>query len=119
MLYGPCRAKPGAFRRFAPRLKRKARAGRPGFFWNVKPAYQAAGLNSFDALALIGSAVSAATFWLSSASCLVWAVKVSNCVLACEAQSSIASVGDFTLNSCCAKSRFAVEIGRASCRERV
>ena len=43
---------------------------------------QAAGLNSFDALALIGSAASVATFWASSASSLLWAVKVSNCFLA-------------------------------------
>ena len=43
---------------------------------------QAAGLNSFDALALIGSTVSVATFWDNSASSLVWAVKASNCFLA-------------------------------------
>ena len=42
--------------------KQKARASRPGFFWNAKRAYQAAGLNSFDALALIGSTVSVAIF---------------------------------------------------------
>src|ERR1700687_706762 len=43
---------------------------------------QAAGLNSFDALALIGSTVSVATFWVNSASSLAWAVKASNCFLA-------------------------------------
>src|ERR1700738_930591 len=71
-------------------------------------AYQAAGLNSFDALALIGSTVSVATFWLNSASCLAWAVNVSYCFLTCEVHSSIASEGDFTPISSCAKSRFAV-----------
>jgi hypothetical protein len=53
--------------RCVPGLWRGAQNKKPGlaaraFFWSVKPAYQAAGLNSFDALALIGSAVSAATF---------------------------------------------------------
>jgi hypothetical protein len=81
--------------------KRKARAC-PGFSWReIASAYsakivtgfairirakmeadQAAGLNSFDALALIGSTVSVATFWVSSASSLDWAVKASNCLRA-------------------------------------
>ena len=34
---------------------------------------QAAGLNSFDALLLIGSMVSEAIFWLSSPNSLAWA----------------------------------------------
>ena len=45
-------------------------------------ADQAAGLNSFDALALIGSTVSVATFWLNSASSLAWAVRASYCLRA-------------------------------------
>jgi hypothetical protein len=59
--------------------KQKARAHRPGFFLEID---QAAGLNSFEALALIGSTVSVATFWVNSASCLAWAVNVSNCLRA-------------------------------------
>src|SRR5258707_5225939 len=43
---------------------------------------QAAGLNSFEALALIGSTVSVATLWLNSASSLAWAVKASYCLRA-------------------------------------
>src|SRR5471030_2650068 len=70
-------------------------------------ADQAAGLNSFDALVLIGSTVSVATFWVNWASSLVLAVKVSNCFLACEVHSSIASDGDFTPISSCAKSSVA------------
>jgi hypothetical protein len=34
----------------------------PGLFWDTRMIDQTADLNSFDALALIGSAVSAATF---------------------------------------------------------
>ena len=66
---------------------------------------QAAGLNNLVALALMGSTVSVATRWVSSASALVLAVKVSNCLRACEVHSSIASEGDFTPNRDCAKSR--------------
>src|SRR5260370_27213938 len=43
---------------------------------------QAAGLNSFDALGLIGSTVSVATFLLHSASCFAWAVTGSYCFFA-------------------------------------
>ena len=43
---------------------------------------QAADLNTFDALALIGSTVSVATFWLNSASSLAWTVNASNCLRA-------------------------------------
>src|ERR1700722_910514 len=105
--------------------KQKARAGGPGFFWNgnaysaklntgfsntirAKVLDQAAGLNSLVALALIGSTVSVATRWLNSASSFVLAVKVSNCLRACAVHSSSTSEGDFTPNSECAKSRFAV-----------
>ena len=54
----------------------KARGHRPGFFSAQKhvtaaTAYQAAGLNSFEALFLIGSTVSVATFWVSSVSSLL------------------------------------------------
>src|SRR5665647_1747311 len=69
---------------------------------------QAAGLNSFDALALIGSTVSVATFWLNSASCLAWAVMASNCFLAWDVHSSTASEGDLMLSNSCAKSSVAV-----------
>src|SRR5450631_604928 len=95
----------------ARRQKNRSPGWRPGLFWyrEYSPA-QAAGLNSFDALALIGSAVSVAIFWLNSASSLVCAVKVSNCFLACALHSSIASEGDFTPISPCAKSRFAVVV---------
>src|SRR6476619_4114482 len=51
---------------------------RPGFFWNEFD--RAAGLTSFDALALIGSTFCVATFWLNSASSLAWAVYASNCL---------------------------------------
>jgi hypothetical protein len=52
--------------------KTKARAGGPGFFGSKECGFdQAAGLNSFDALALIGSTVSVAIFWVSSASSLL------------------------------------------------
>src|SRR6202453_4187621 len=89
----------------------------PGLFWNAnarssdrKPRdnAQAAGLNSLLALALIGSTVSAEPRWVNSASSLAFAVKVSNCLRAWEVHSSMASEGDFTPNSDCAKSRFAV-----------
>ena len=91
--------------------KQKARADRPGFFLerergpHIRRFYrfagkedvpQAAGLNSFDALALIGSTVSVATFWVNSASSLLWAVNASNCFRECEVHSSIASEGDLT-----------------------
>jgi len=95
----------------APPTTKKARAGRPGFFCTQecervfpqkhalglgprvdtgfairmranRMVSQAAGLNSFDALALIGSTVSVATFWVNSASSLVWAVNASNCLRA-------------------------------------
>jgi hypothetical protein len=62
--------------------KQKARAHRPGFSEAKMRPDQAAGLNSFDALALIGSTVSVATFWLNSASSLAWAVKASYCLRA-------------------------------------
>ena len=68
------------------------------------PGAQAAGLTSFEAEALIGSTVSVATFWPSSASSLAWAENVSNCFLACEVHSSIAAAGVFTPNSSWAKS---------------
>src|ERR1700744_4321956 len=71
---------------------------------------QAAGLNIFEALALIGSELSVATFWVSSASSLVWAVNASNCLRACEDHSSAASAGDFTPIKACAKSRFEVAL---------
>src|ERR1700730_9089612 len=87
--------------------KAKSPGGRPGFFSN-RWLDQAAGLNSFDALVLIGSTVSVATFWLNSASCLAWAASVSYCFLACEVHSSNASEGDLTPNSSCAKSSEAV-----------
>src|SRR6202012_756658 len=67
----------------------------------------AAGLKIFEAPDLIGSALSLATFLLSSASSLVWAVKASNCLRACEVHSSIASEGDLTPTRACAKSRLA------------
>jgi len=55
-----------------PAAKQKARANGRAFFWEAKRLLdQAAGLNNFDALALIGSTVSVATFWESSASSLV------------------------------------------------
>src|SRR6266702_3871293 len=65
------------------RQKQKARAYRPGFSKDQRTLPdQAAGLNSFDALALIGSTVSVATFWLNSASSLAWAVRASYCLRA-------------------------------------
>src|ERR1700683_399149 len=82
--------------------------GRCGRHWDAGMVDQAAGLNSFDALALIGSTVSAATFWLNSASSLAWAVTASYCFLACEVHRSIASHGDLTPSSSCAKSSDAV-----------
>src|SRR5665213_994882 len=86
----------------------KSPGGAPGLFLVRGIVDQAAaGLNSFDALALIGSAVSEATRCDNSASSLVWAVNASNCFLACEVHSSIASEGDFTATSAWAKSRFA------------
>src|SRR5580704_10121237 len=90
------------------RAQQKARAYGPGFFRQCERLDQAAGWNSFDALVLIGSAVSVATFLASSASSLALAVKVSNCDLACEDHSSIASEGDLTPISAWAKSRLAV-----------
>ena len=53
-----------------PPSNEKARA-QPGLFSDTRMIDQTADLNSFDALALIGSAVSAATFWDSSASSLL------------------------------------------------
>src|SRR6478609_1595945 len=73
----------------------------------ISPPGQAAGLKIFEALVLIGSALSAATFWVSSASCRVCAVKASNWLRACEVHSSSASEGDLTPTSACAKSRLA------------
>src|ERR1700722_7158345 len=93
---------------FRPPAKTKSPGWRPGFFWDAGMVDQAAGLNSFDALALIGSTVSAATFWLNSASSLAWAVTASYCFLACEVHSSIASEGDLTPSNSCAKSSVAV-----------
>src|ERR1700744_1103432 len=82
---------------------------KPGLFccWSLLPNQAAAGLKILEAPDLIGSALSLATFWLSSASSLVWAVKVSNCLRACEVHSSIASEGDLTPTRACAKSRLA------------
>ena len=66
----------------------EARATGPGFVNRASPATrpeavveggvvaQAAGLKIFDALDLIGSAVSVAIFWVSSPSSLAWAVRV-------------------------------------------
>src|SRR6186997_2193569 len=73
-------------------------------FRNQYRGDQAAGLYSFEAEALIGSTVSVATVWPSSASSLACAVKVSYCFLACEVHSSMAAAGVFTPNSSCAKS---------------
>lgn len=56
---------------FSRHTSKKPELAARAFFWNAKRTCQAAGLNSFDALVFIGSAVSAATFWLSSASCLL------------------------------------------------
>jgi len=50
--------------------QQKARACRPGLF-GTRTLDHAAGLNSFDALVLIGSTVSVATFCESSASSLL------------------------------------------------
>ena len=47
---------------------------------DVPPLHQAAGLNSFEALLLIGSMVSEAIFWLSSPNSLAWAAYVSACL---------------------------------------
>src|SRR5579871_641779 len=80
----------------------------PGFFKPAASAYQAAGLNSLLALALIGSTVSLATFCDSSVNSLLQAEKVSNCFLAWLLHSSSASDGVFTPTSSCAKSRFAL-----------
>ena len=62
-------------------LKSKKPRLTPGLFSGIE-IDQAAGLNSFDALVLIGSTVSVATFWVNSASSLAWAVNVSNCLRA-------------------------------------
>src|SRR4051812_19215631 len=83
--------------------QKKARADPPGLLRIVKRV-QAAGCWYLAADALIGSTVSVATFWPSSASSLAWAEKVSNCFLACEVHSSMAAAGVFTLSSSCAKS---------------
>ena len=53
----------------------------PGFSKRKTCRDQAAGVKIFDALALIGSAVSVAIFLVSSASSLACAVRVSNCFL--------------------------------------
>src|SRR5260370_40318084 len=60
---------------------------------------QAAGLNSFDALVLIGSTVSVAPFWLKSAGCFGLAGGVSYCLFACEGERPIAAGGGLTPNS--------------------
>src|ERR1700761_1037032 len=70
-------------------------------------SYQAAGLKIFEALVLIGSALSVATFWASSASSLLCAVKDSNDLRVCEVSSSTASEGDFTPIRAWARSRLA------------
>ena len=59
----------------------KSPGHRPGLFEVRKRSRdQAAGVKTFDALALIGSAVSVAIFLVSSASSLACAVRVSNCL---------------------------------------
>src|SRR3984957_2845466 len=68
-----CRTMPDFLSRTPPNSK-KARAHRPGFFWHRTRLDQAAGLNSFEALFLIGSAVSVATFLVSSVSFFLLAV---------------------------------------------
>ena len=90
----------------ASEVQNKKPGRRPGLLLAERHAEsdQAAGLNSFDALALIGSTVSVATFWASSASSLAWAEMVSNCFLAWEVHSSTASDGDLMPSSSCAKS---------------
>ena len=69
----PCECLQDDARFFEPHAtkQQKARAHRPGFFWHRASLDQAAGLNSFEALFLIGSAVSVATFWVSSVSSLL------------------------------------------------
>jgi hypothetical protein len=74
------RARPG-MTSCVDETKRKARARARAFRLLNLLRDQAAGVNSFDALALIGSAVSVAIFLVSSASSLACAVRVSNCFL--------------------------------------
>src|ERR1700722_12245943 len=85
-------------------FKRRARASGPGLATMGRPVDQAAGLEYFDAPVLIGSTVSVATFWPSSASSLAWALNVSKFLRLCEVHSSIASAGVFTPNSSWANS---------------
>ena len=66
---------PGQQVRLTSKSKKPGRTARAFFGTSGN---QAAGLNSFDALALIGSTVSVATFWVNSASSLLWAVNASN-----------------------------------------
>ena len=90
--------------------KDKARAASPGFGDEYYPLQlmrqsdaravdQAAGLKIFEALALIGSAVSAAIFWVSSLSSLACAASACACLRVWEVHSSIASAGDLMLSS--------------------
>jgi hypothetical protein len=74
------RARPG-MTSWVDETKRKARACARAFRLLNQLRDQAAGVKIFDALALIGSAVSVAIFLVSSASSLVCAVRVSNCFL--------------------------------------
>jgi hypothetical protein len=67
-------------RKLAPQNKKPGLAARA--FQEESTCPQAAGLNSFEALFLIGSTASLATFWDNSASSLLWAVSASNCFLA-------------------------------------
>src|ERR1700704_5284905 len=95
-----------------PKQRQRRQKQRPGlvaraFIGAGAPWDQAAGLNSFDAPALIGSAVSVAIFLLRSVSSLVWAVRVSTCFLAWDDHSSIACGSDLALTSSWAKSKAA------------
>src|SRR3954468_22383935 len=92
-----------------PTLKNKGPGGWPRPLRNATSAKnQAAGLKILEAPVLIGSEVSEAIFWASSASSLVWAVKVSTCFLACDDHSSMAADGDLVLTSSWAKSNAAL-----------
>src|SRR5258706_6742196 len=83
--------------------KQKARALRPGFSDAKTLLDQAAGLNSFEALALIGSTGSVAAFLPNSAGFLAWAVKASYCFRAFGGHRSTASEGELAPTSSCPK----------------
>jgi hypothetical protein len=74
------RARPG-MTSCVDETKQKARARARAFRMLNLLRDQAAGVKIFDALALIGSAVSEAIFLVSSASSLACAVRASNCFL--------------------------------------